>query len=210
VRVFIVFRDTIYRRGLSAALEPAPEIESVEQATSIALAWEHEALASADVVLLDSDLGGAMSFVREVIGETDGRVVICLRDASATAALDALSSGVNGVLSYDQLTAEALLAAVRAVAEGVFVLDDGIIRVIAHSEQDETVESASGNADGRFTDREQTVLRLVAAGLSNREIAERLAYSERTIKTILHDVVTKLGVKSRSQAVAMAVRGRMI
>jgi DNA-binding NarL/FixJ family response regulator len=54
------------------------------------------------------------------------------------------------------------------------------------------------------------VLSLVAAGMSNREIAERLSYSERTIKTILHDIVIRLGVKSRSQAVAMAVRERII
>jgi DNA-binding NarL/FixJ family response regulator len=67
-----------------------------------------------------------------------------------------------------------------------------------------------GGVGGGFAPREQMVLRLVAAGLSNREIAQRLSYSERTIKTILHDVVVKLGVKSRSQAVAMAVRERMI
>ena len=50
----------------------------------------------------------------------------------------------------------------------------------------------------------------MAAGFSNREIAEQLSYSERTIKSILHDIVIKLGVKSRSQAVAMAVRERII
>lgn len=54
------------------------------------------------------------------------------------------------------------------------------------------------------------MLGLVAAGLSNHEIAHELSYSERTIKAILHDIVTKLGVKSRSKAVALAVRERMI
>jgi DNA-binding NarL/FixJ family response regulator len=63
---------------------------------------------------------------------------------------------------------------------------------------------------GGFAPREQMVLSLVAEGLSNREIAQRLSYSERTIKAVLHDVVVKLGVKSRSEAVAMAVRERMI
>jgi DNA-binding CsgD family transcriptional regulator len=57
---------------------------------------------------------------------------------------------------------------------------------------------------------ERKALYLVAAGLSNREIASRLSYGERTIKAILHDIVIKLGVKSRSQAVALAVRERII
>jgi DNA-binding NarL/FixJ family response regulator len=99
---------------------------------------------------------------------------------------------------------------VRAVGAGIFVFDAGVLGVLDGSVACRGEEERRGRVGGGFAPREQMVLRLVAAGLSNREIAQRLSYSERTIKTILHDVVVKLGVKSRSQAVAMAVRERMI
>ena len=68
---------------------------------------------------------------------------------------------------------------------------------------------SSGRGE-RLTEREHAVLSLVAEGVPSREIAGRLAYSERTIKNVLHDAVTKLGARSRSHAVAVAVRERII
>jgi DNA-binding NarL/FixJ family response regulator len=209
VRVFIVFRDTIYASGLKATLAAAPEVESVELATSIALAWEHQALEDATLIVLDNSLGGAAAFVQDISLETSARILVCVRDATSEIVLEVLNSGAGGVLTHDQLTPETLLGALTAMAAGVVALDAGAVQHIARA-ADGSEPQRSTPPDGRFTAREQMVLRLVAAGLSNREIAERLSYSERTIKTILHDVVTKLGVKSRSHAVAMAVRERMI
>ena len=62
----------------------------------------------------------------------------------------------------------------------------------------------------RLTEREQQVLSLIAAGHPTREVAQQLCYSERTVKNVLHDVVTKMGARSRSQAVAHAVREGLI
>jgi DNA-binding NarL/FixJ family response regulator len=210
VRVFIVFRDLIYASGLQATLAAAPGIESVEHATSIALASQHEALDEADVLLLDADVGGAAALVREITVERNTRVVICLHEPTVSDLLKAFGNGVGGALVRELMTPESVLAAVTAVASGIFALDAGVLRALT--------AGAHGGADGQrallhsrqFSAREQTVLSLVAAGFSNREIAQRLSYSERTIKMVLHDIVTKLGVKSRSQAVAMAVRERMI
>jgi DNA-binding NarL/FixJ family response regulator len=211
VRVFIVFRDTIYANGLQATLLAAPGIESVEHATSIALAWEDEALEEADVVLVDSDLGGAAAFVQEVTVGSSTRILICLSDSTPADVLEAIGNGAAGALVRSLLTPDTLVAAVQAVAAGIFALDAGVLRALTASASSGAQPGGRGVARaGQFTAREQMVLSLVAAGLSNREIAQRLSYSERTIKTVLHDVVTKLGVKSRSQAVAMAVRERMI
>jgi DNA-binding NarL/FixJ family response regulator len=209
VRIFVVFRDTIYVRGLHSTLAAGAGVESVDCATSIALAWEHEALLDADVVVLDSDLGGAVAFVREIGGQCAARVLLCLGEVSRGEVLEAVGNGVGGVLARDSLTPDRLSAAVGAVAAGIFALDAGVLGVLDGSVE-RLGEGRRGGVVGGFAPREQMVLRLVAAGLSNREIAQRLSYSERTIKTILHDVVIKLGVKSRSQAVAMAVRERMI
>ena len=210
MRVFIVFRDTIYVSGLRTTLSMAPGVEAVDHAPSIALAWESEALAEADVVVLDSDLGGAMAFVQEVAVQTGARVLLCMHEASTADVLDAIGSGVGGTLSRDQLTPDTLLAAVSAVAAGIFAFDSSALRTLSSSVTPIRQRDRAAAPSGGFAPREQMVLSLVAAGLSNREIAERLSYSERTIKTILHDIVIRLGVKSRSQAVAMAVRERII
>jgi DNA-binding NarL/FixJ family response regulator len=210
MRVFIVFRDTIYVSGLRTTLSMAAGVEAVDQAPSIALAWESEALAEADVVVLDSDLGGAMAFVQEIAVQTGARVLLCMHETSTADILDAIGSGVGGALSRDQLTPDTLLAAVNAVASGIFAFDASALRTLSGSVIPIRGRDRAASQSGGFAPREQMVLSLVAAGLSNREIAERLSYSERTIKTILHDIVIRLGVKSRSQAVAMAVRERII
>jgi DNA-binding NarL/FixJ family response regulator len=210
MRVFIVFRDTIYVSGLRSTLSLAPGIEAVDHAPSIALAWESEALAEADVVVLDSDLGGAMAFVQEIAVQTGARILLCMHETSTADVLEAIGSGVGGALSRDQLTPDTLLAAVTAVGAGIFALDASALRTLSGSVAPIRQRDRAASPSGGFAPREQMVLSLVAAGLSNREIAERLSYSERTIKTILHDIVIRLGVKSRSQAVAMAVRERII
>jgi DNA-binding NarL/FixJ family response regulator len=210
VRIFLVFRDTIYASGLQATLRAAPDVEAVACASSIALAGEDEALTEADVVLLDGDLGGVDSFVQEVTIEGGARIVMCVQDVTAGRVLEALGNGAAGALARDSLTPETLIAAVTAVAAGIYALDAAALRALTGSVSPTSHRDRLARTTGQFTAREQLVLRLVAAGLSNREIAQQLSYSERTIKAILHDIVTKLGVKSRSQAVALAVRERMI
>jgi DNA-binding NarL/FixJ family response regulator len=210
VRIFLVFRDTIYASGLQATLSAAPDIESVACASSIASAWEDEALTEADVVLLDGDLGGADAFVQEVTIEGGARIVMCVQEVTAGRVLEAVGNGAAGALARDHLTPDTLIAAVTAVAAGIYALDASALRALTGSVSPTSHRDRLARATGQFTAREQLVLRLVAAGLSNREIAQQLSYSERTIKAVLHDIVTKLGVKSRSQAVALAVRERMI
>jgi DNA-binding NarL/FixJ family response regulator len=205
-----VFRDTIYASGLQATLSAAPDVEDVSYVSSIASAWEDEALTEADVVLLDGDLGGADSFVQEVTIEGGARIVMCVQEVTAARLLEAIGNGASGALARDHLTPETLIAAVAAEAAGIYALDGGALRALTGSVAPASHRDRLARTTGQFTAREQLVLRLVAAGLSNREIAQQLSYSERTIKAVLHDVVTKLGVKSRSQAVALAVRERMI
>jgi DNA-binding NarL/FixJ family response regulator len=210
VRIFIVFRDTIYVNGLEATLASAPGVESVDCAPSIALAWEQEALAEADVVVLDSDLGGALVFVRELALQAGARVLLCLREVTTSVVLEAIGNGVGGAIVRDLVTPDSLLAAANAVGSGLCAFDACVLRTLSGSVAKVSESERTAGPGAGFAPREQMVLSLVAAGLSNREIAQRLSYSERTIKTILHDVVIKLGVKSRSQAVALAVRERII
>jgi DNA-binding NarL/FixJ family response regulator len=120
--------------------------------------------------------------------------------------LAALQAGAVGVLRKDTLTTDSLATAVRAAANGTGVVTPELLRDLL----DGLAAGIERPVAARLTDREQQVLSLIAEGHPTREVAERLCYSERTVKNVLHDVVTKLGARSRSQAVAHAVREGLI
>jgi DNA-binding NarL/FixJ family response regulator len=207
VKLFVVDPHTIYRRGLGVCLEGLPEVESVGQADSIREAWEHEALFAADLVIVDHAMEGGTEFVGAVGEAVSAPVVVCSSQCAEDAVLAALQAGAAGVLRKDTLTIDTLASAVRAAVNGTGVVTSELLR--------ELLEGISHNWNGksapaRLTDREQQVLSLIAAGHPTREVAQQLCYSERTVKNVLHDVVTKMGVRSRSQAVAHAVREGLI
>ena len=206
MKLFVVDPHTIYRRGLGVCLEGLPEVETVGQAESVRQAWEDETLFSADLVIVDHAMPGGPDFVGAVGEATTAPVVVCSSLCTEEAVLAALQAGAAGVLRKDTLTTETLASAVRAAVNGTDVVTSELLR--------ELLEGLSTNGDKpaptRLTDREQQVLALIAAGHPTREVAQQLCYSERTVKNVLHDVVTKMGARSRSQAVAHAVREGLI
>jgi DNA-binding NarL/FixJ family response regulator len=207
LKLFVVDPHTIYRRGLAACLEALPEVESVGQAGSVRAAWEDEALFATDLVLVDHAMNGGRDFLAAV-GETTGaRVVVCSSLVSEEAVLGALQAGAAGVLRKETLTTESLASAVRAAADGTGVVTSELLHELLDGLAPDGDEKP---AAARLTDREQRVLSLIAAGHPTREVAQELCYSERTVKNVLHDVVTKLNARSRSQAVAHAVREGLI
>jgi DNA-binding NarL/FixJ family response regulator len=202
VKLFVVDPHTIYRRGLAVCLEGLPEVESVGHAESVRAAWEDEALFGADLVIVDHAMNGGADFVGAVGEASDAPVVICSSLCTEDAVLGALQAGAVGVLRKETLTTESLASAVRAVADGNNVVTSELLR--------DLLDGLGKPVAARLTDREQQVLSLIAEGLPTREVAQQLCYSERTVKNVLHDVVTKLNVRSRSQAVAHAVREGLI
>ena len=206
VKLFVVDPHTIYRRGLAVCLEGLPEVESVGQAAGVREAWEDPALFAADLVLVDHVMPGGPDFVGAVGEAVRAPVVVCSSHCSEEAVLAALQAGAVGVLRKDTLTAESLASAVRAAVDGTGVVTSELLRDLL----DGIAQSDDRPAQARLTEREQQVLSLIAAGHPTREVAEQLCYSERTVKNVLHDVVTKMGARSRSQAVAHAVREGLI
>jgi len=206
VKLFVVDPHTIYRRGLSVCLEALPEVESVGQAGSVRTAWEDEALFAADLVIVDPAMPGGPDFVGAVAEAASAPVVVCTSVTSEAAVLAALQSGAAGVLRKDTLTTDSLANAVRAAVDGTGVVTSDLLRELLDGIGGDDGKSAGA----RLTDREQQVLSLIAEGHPTREVAQQLCYSERTVKNVLHDVVTKLNARSRSQAVAHAVREGLI
>ncbi|MET0816905.1 MAG: response regulator transcription factor, partial [Solirubrobacteraceae bacterium] len=169
-------------------------------------AWESPPLFESDLVLVDHVMPGGPDFVGAVGESTGARVIVCSSHCVEDAVLAALQAGAVGVLRKDTLTTDSLATAVRAAANGTGVVTPELLRDLL----DGLAAGIERPVAARLTDREQQVLSLIAEGHPTREVAERLCYSERTVKNVLHDVVTKLGARSRSQAVAHAVREGLI
>ena len=212
MKLFVLDRHTIYRRGLVSCLAADETVEEVAEAGTVAEAWRHPSLPPSDVLVVDPDLAGGLEFVRQVRESTGTSVVVCTSAREEGAVLAAVQAGAMGYLRKETLDPTGLAAAVRAAASGNGVIAPELLgdlmRGLARVSKD--VLEPRGLTLALLDDREQHVLRLLAQGLPTREVAARLAYSERTIKNVIHDVVTKLNARTRSQAVAHAVREGLI
>jgi DNA-binding NarL/FixJ family response regulator len=207
LKLFVVDPHTIYRRGLAACLEGLAEVQSVGHAESVRAALEDDALFASDLVLVDHAMTGGLDFLGAVREATGAAVVVCSSLCSEDAVLASLQAGAVGVLRKETLTTESLASAVRAAADGTGVVTCELLHDLLEGLAPDGYDKP---AAARLTDREQQVLSLIAAGHPTREVAQQLCYSERTVKNVLHDVVTKMGARSRSQAVAHAVREGLI
>jgi DNA-binding NarL/FixJ family response regulator len=208
MKLFVLDPHTIYRRGLAASLEPLAEVDSVAHAESVREAWEHPGLFGADLVILDPSAAGGGDFIVAVRESTGAQVIVCSSKVDEDSVRSAMSAGAVGYLRKDTLTTEGLAAAVKAVANDTGVMTPELLGTLLRAISSDDIGAARPTA--RLTDREQQVLALIAAGHPTREVAKQLCYSERTVKNVLHDVVTKLNARSRSQAVAFAVREGLI
>jgi DNA-binding NarL/FixJ family response regulator len=208
IRVLLAEGQTLVRAGYRALLESDELIEVVGEAAS-----EEEAIARAgethpDVALVDLGLPGLEDFeatARLVAHPAFNRVAVMLMapQRCEDRFLGALRSGVVGVLAKDAQPAE-LIQAVQVVARGQALLPVPVVRRLL-SEQRAAAEPALGNGElDELTEREREVLALVAEGLSNQEISERLVISPATAKTHVSRAMLKLGASHRAQLVVLA------
>ena len=212
LKLFILDPHSIYRSGLAAALSAVDEVDGVAEAGTVDDAWKHPDLPASDVVIVDHDLAGGMEFIRKVRETTGARVLVCSSKSEEHEVLAVTQAGAVGYLCKETLTPDTLIAGVRAAASGAGVMTPEVLGSLLRgiSRVSREVLEPRGLSLSRLTAREQQVLRLVAEGHPTREVARRLCYSERTIKNVIHDVVTKLNARTRSQAVAEAVREGLI
>jgi DNA-binding NarL/FixJ family response regulator len=208
MKVFVVDSHAIYRRGLVASLELLERVESVAQADGVQCAREHAALGEADIVILDTSIAGGREFMSTFTEAGSGRVIACTSDCDEDSVAGAVEAGAVGYLRKDTLTQDVLQAAIQAAEGGAAIVAPDLLSAMLRAKPVEG--EAARFSTQRLTEREQRVLALIAEGYPTREVAQQLCYSERTVKNVLHDVVTKLNVRSRSQAVAHAVRDGLI
>jgi DNA-binding NarL/FixJ family response regulator len=212
MKIFILDAHVIYRRGLAASLTAMDDVETVSEARTYEEALATPALCEADVVVVDPDLQGGYEFIRETRERTGANVVVCSGMSDQHEVLAAVQAGAIGFLCKDTLGSETLTAAVRAAATGAGVMPPELLGTLLRNltRVSREVLEPRGLSLSWLTAREKQVLRLVADGHPTREVAQQLCYSERTIKNVVHDVVKKLNARTRSQAVAEAVRAGLI
>jgi len=211
LRVVLADDQTVVREGLVTLLGLLPGIEVVGAAADGVDALRLVAERAPDVLLVDLRMPrcDGVTATRRVLAEHPGTEVVVLTTyADDESVLSALQAGARGFLTKDA-DAESIARALRAAAAGQSTMDADVQRRLVAAASAASAardrRPAAGLADG-LTPREVEVLRLIATGLSNPEIARRLVVTEATVKTHVNHVFAKAGLRDRAQAVAYAYR----
>lgn len=212
IRVMVVDDHAIVRRGLIAYSDTVPGLRVVGEAADGRQAidrlrqWETLGEPLPDVVLMDLQMprmGGVEATAAIAHDHPQVKVVVLSSFGEAERVHAALAAGAAGYLLKDA-EPEEVVTAIRAAVDGEVHLDSAVARQLTRR----MVAPHGGLAS--LTAREREILALVAQGHSNREIADRLAISERTARTHVSNVLTKLRLSSRTQAALLAIREGLI
>lgn len=207
--VFVVDPHAIFRRGVAECLRPLSLVTAFADAATVEQARDDAAFAATGLFLIDPQLPRSGELIRDAVARGVS-VIACVTEPGDVAVVQ--GSGVVGFLHKASLTPEMLRAGVQAAAAGLAVVAPELLGSVSPGARPAGAavpRGARGGSPG-LTAREQRVLTLLADGHATREVAARLSYSERTVKNVLHDAVTKLGARSRSEAIAQAVREGLI
>ncbi|MGB9182909.1 MAG: response regulator transcription factor [Solirubrobacteraceae bacterium] len=210
LRVVIADDQPMMRAGFKAVLEAAGDIDVVGEASDGEEAVRAALEYAPDVVLMDIRMPG-MDGIEATRRLPRQRVLILTTFGLDEYILEALRAGASGFLLKDAPTQE-VVAAVRAVAAGDAVLSAAVTRQLLDQVAKRLPAAVSRRPDelDLLTEREQEVLRMLANGLSNAEIAAALVVSEATVKSHVSHLLGKLGLRDRVQAVIYAYETRLV
>jgi DNA-binding NarL/FixJ family response regulator len=210
LRVVIADDQPMMRAGFKAVLEATGNIEVVAEAGTGQEAVQAATEQMPDVVLMDIRMPG-MDGIEATRRLPRQRILILTTFGLDEYILDALRAGASGFLLKDAPTQE-VIAAVRAVAAGDAVLSASVTRQLLDQVARRLPAPITREPDttDALTGREQEVLRMLATGLSNAEIAQALTVSEPTVKTHVSHILGKLGLRDRVQAVIYAYESGLI
>lgn len=212
IRVLIADDQALLRTGFRVILEAEPDLEVVGEAKDGREAIEAAATLRPEVVLMDirmPNLDGIEATRRLVQGQNAPRILILTTFDIDEYVYEALRAGASGFLLKDA-GADELLQGVRVIAAGEALLSPSITRrlIADFARRPPSCEQPAALAD--LTPRELEVLRLIARGLSNREIAGQLVIGDATVKTHVGRIFAKLELHDRAQAVVLAYESGLI
>jgi DNA-binding NarL/FixJ family response regulator len=207
IRVALVDDQAIVRAGLARILSPADGFEVVAECADGQEAVDALPAVRPDVVLMDirmPTLDGIAATARLTAGEEPIPVLVLTTFGEDEVLWGAIEAGASGFVLKDS-SAEDLIAAVRAVAGGGAWFDPGVAsRVLDRYRRVVAPATRDAARLELLTEREHEVLRLMARGATNAEIAETLYVAEATVKTHVGSIFTKLGVRDRAAAIVFA------
>ncbi|MFD3730780.1 LuxR C-terminal-related transcriptional regulator [Streptomyces sp. NPDC058632] len=199
VSVGVVALDPVLEAGTRSTLLACPELTVCEPAE-----------ARVAVLTVDRLGPGELDMVRTTRAlRHDPAVVLVAGVLASGDALHTLAAGARGLLVRRDADAPRLAHAVLAAARDDCTLPPGLLEQLLDRPSD-TRHGTGGWTDGMLSDRERSVLRLVADGHETAEIAQRLAYSPRTVTTVVHDITQRFRLRNRAHAVAYALRAGLL
>ncbi|WP_237690144.1 response regulator [Nocardioides panacisoli] len=206
IRVFLLDDHEIVRRGLRELLEGAGDIEVVGESGLAAEATARIPALRPDVAILDGRLpdGSGVDVCRDVRAVDGSIAALILTSYDDDEALfAAILAGASGYV-LKQVAGGDLVDTVRRVAAGQSLIDPAltarVLERVRHGEEQQPAELA------RLNEREREILELIAEGLTNREIGQRLHLAEKTVKNYVSGLLAKLGLERRTQAAVLATR----
>ncbi|MFH7595343.1 response regulator transcription factor [Streptomyces racemochromogenes] len=214
IRVLIVDDQMMVREGFSVLLNAMEGIEVVGEAVDGRQAIAQVAALRPDVVLMDirmPEMNGLEATRHIVAADSEAKVLVLTTFDLDEYVYQALRAGASGFLLKDA-SARQLAEGVRVVAAGEALLAPSVTKrlIVEFSKLSEVSRVADPSGVGELTERETEVLVLIAQGLANAEIADRLLVAESTIKTHVSRILVKLGLRDRTQAAVYAYETRLV
>jgi DNA-binding NarL/FixJ family response regulator len=205
IRTLIVDDEMLIRQGIHRLLELAPSVEVCGEARDGEEALVMIARQQPDVVLLDVRMPrmNGIELLRHLDGEGPGCIVLTTFD-DADVVLDAIRAGARGFLLKD-VSLEQLVHAIEVVAAGESIFQPAITERLLRG-----IRIAPARLADPLTAREREVIRLMAGGYSNKEIAGALETAEGTVKNHVSSILSKLGVRDRTRAVLKALEAGLL
>jgi DNA-binding NarL/FixJ family response regulator len=217
IRTMIVDDHALFRRGLEMVLAAEPDIELVSEASDGAEAVEKAGETLPDIVLMDIRMPRSSGIeacraLKDVV--PSAKIVMLTISDEEEDLFEAIRAGASGYLLKD-IPLDEVAEAVRSVYGGQSLINPSMagkliteFATLARRDTDE--ERAQRVPAPRLTEREMEVLKLVARGMNNRDIAKELFISENTVKNHVRNILEKLQIHSRMEAVMIAVRQKLI
>jgi two-component system response regulator DevR len=207
IRVLLVDDHEVVRVGLRTLLDSRPDLSVVDDAGSGREAVDKAIHHKPDVVIMDlrlpeEDGVEAIRRIREKCPDT--RVLVLTAFCDDQLLFDAIVAGANGYM-LKEINSEKLVEGVRALARGESLLDPRVTERILEKFKEGPLRRDSAPFSS-LSFQEKRILALIADGITNREIGERLRLSEKTIRNYVSQILSKLGLHSRTQAAAYAIR----
>jgi DNA-binding NarL/FixJ family response regulator len=208
IRILIADDQPLMRQGFAMILSAQPDMQVVGEAGTGTAAVEQARKLTPDVIMMDIQMPG-MDGIAATRQLRDSKVLILTTFGSQQHVAHALRAGASGFLLKDS-TPEQLVHAVRVIAAGDALLDPAITRALIKRALPSLTEPTAPPRFDTLSERETQVLRLLAQGMSNAEIAGTLVVTEATVKTHVSRMLTKLGLRDRVQAVVAAYQHGLV